>query len=78
MRALFAYDLVHWFRRLCLPPQYRRATVETVRSDFFVLPARLVSRAGQNVLQLPKDYVHREAFLSAFRKASAVKVSKQI
>ena len=76
--VLFAYDLVHWFRRLCLPPQYRRATVETVRSDFFVLPARLVSRAGQNVLQLPKDYVHREAFLSAFRKASAVKVSKQI
>jgi hypothetical protein len=76
--VLFAYYLVHWFRRLCLPPQYRRATVETVRSDFFVLPARLVSRAGQNVLQLPKDYVHREAFLSAFRKASAVKVSKQI
>jgi len=75
--VLFAYDLVHWFRRLCLPIPYRTATVETVRSDFFVLPARLVSRAGQNVLQLPKDYVHREAFLFAFRKASAVRISKK-
>ena len=76
--VLFACDLVHWFRRLCLPAQYRAATVETVRSDFFVLPARLVSRAGQNVLQLPKDYLHREAFLSAFRKASAVRISEKM
>ena len=76
--VLFAYDLVHWFRRLCLPPQYRAATVETVRNDFLVLPARLVSRAGHNVLQLPKDYFHRQAFVSAFRKASTVRLSKTI
>src|SRR5437867_811396 len=75
--VLFAYDLVHWCRRFCLPIPYKTATVETVRSDFFVLPARMVSRAGQNVLQLPKDYVHREAFLFAFRKASAVRISKK-
>ncbi len=76
--VLFAYDLVHWFRRLCLPPQYRAATVETVRSDFLVLPARLVSRAGHNVLQLPKDYFHRDAFVAAFRKASAVRLPEKI
>jgi hypothetical protein len=76
--VLFAYDLVHWFRRLCLPLPYKTATVETVRSDFLVLPARLVSRAGQNMLQLPKDYLHRQAFLSAFTKASALRISKTI
>jgi hypothetical protein len=76
--VLFAYDLVHWFRRLCLPPPYRAATVETVRSDFLVLPAKLVSRAGHNVLQLPKDYFHRRAFVSAFHKASKVRLSKKI
>jgi hypothetical protein len=73
--VLFAYDLVHWFRRLCLPPQYSVATVETVRSDFLTLPARLVSQAGHNVLQLPKDYFHRKHFEAAFRKASAVRLS---
>jgi hypothetical protein len=75
--VLLAYDLVHWFRRLCLPLPYQTATVETVRSDFLVLPARLVSRAGRNVLQLPRDYHHRETFVRAFQKASSVRLAKK-
>jgi len=38
---LFAYNLVHWFKRLCLPQEYFRATVETIRDDFLVLPGKL-------------------------------------
>jgi hypothetical protein len=74
--VLLAYDLVHWFKRLCLPAAYATATIETVRTDFLVLPARLVRRAGRNVLQLPKDYVHREAFVAAFQKASKLRLPK--
>jgi hypothetical protein len=76
--VLFAYDLVHWFRRLCLPAPYQKATVETVRSDFLVLPARLVRRAGRNVLQLPRDYFHREAFVAAFQKAAKLRLPEKI
>jgi hypothetical protein len=76
--VLFAYDLVHWFKRLCLPAEYTAATIETVRSDFLVLPARLVSRAGRNVLQLPKDYFHRRAFVAAFQKASQLRLPRKI
>src|SRR6266704_222571 len=76
--VLFACNLVHWFRRLCLPAPYRTATVETVRTDFLVLPARLVSRAGRNVLQLPKDYFHRDAFVTAFQKAAKLRLPKTI
>jgi hypothetical protein len=65
---LFAYNLVHWFKRLCLPPEYGRATVETIRSDFLVLPGKLTCRAGRNVLQLPRDYHYRDAFLAAVQK----------
>jgi hypothetical protein len=75
--VLLAYDLVHWFRRLCLPAPYKTATVETVRTDFLVLPARLVSRGGRNALQLPKDYVHREAFVAAFERASKLRLPKK-
>jgi len=39
---LFAADIVHWFKRLCLPSQYLTTTLDTVRTDFLVLPARLV------------------------------------
>jgi len=76
--VLFACNLVHWFRRLCLPAPYRTATVETVRTDFLVLPARLVSRAGRNVLQLPRDYFHRDTFVAAFEKASKLRLPKKL
>jgi len=74
---LLAYDLVHWFKRLCLPPQYATATVETVRTDFLVLPGRLVSRGGHNVLQLPRDYHHQNEFMAAFKKIGQLQFSKK-
>lgn len=75
---LLAYDLVHWFKRLCLPADYAQATVETVRTDFLMLPARLVSVAGKNVLHLPKDYPYRKAFEAAFKKAGKLRLPQKI
>jgi len=71
---LFAYNLVHWFKRLCLPEEYFRATVETIRNDFLVLPAKLTCRAGRNVLQLPRDYHHRKLFLDAAKRIEKLRV----
>ena len=65
---LLAYDLVHWFKRLCLPQQYGTATVETIRNEFLVLPAKLTKRGSRNVLQLPRDFHHRKLFLEATRR----------
>ena len=71
---LLAYNLVHWFKRLCLPAEYARATVETIRQEFLVLPGKLARHGGRNVLQLPKDYHHRETFLEAARKIKALRL----
>jgi hypothetical protein len=71
---LFAYDLVHWFKRLCLPEEYWAATVETIRSDFLVLPGKLTCRAGRNVLQLPRDYHYRKVFLEAVKKIETLRL----
>ena len=71
---LFAYNLVHWFKRLCLPEEYFRATVETIRNDFLVLPGKLTCRAGRNVLQLPRDYHHRKIFLAAAKQIEKIRV----
>jgi hypothetical protein len=71
---LLAYNLVHWFKRLCLPPEYFRATVETIRTDFLVLPGKLTCRAGPNVLQLPRDYHHRKTFLEAAKRIQALRL----
>jgi len=72
--VLFAFDLAHWFKRLCLPPEYLHATIETLRTDLLVVPARLVRRAGRNVLHLPRDYRHRDLFERAFQRARRLKV----
>jgi hypothetical protein len=71
---LFAYNLVHWFKRLCLPTEYATATVETIRSEFLALPAKLTRHGSRNVLQLPKDYHNRKAFLEAARRIEALRV----
>jgi hypothetical protein len=71
---LFAYDLVHWFKRLSLPVEYLHATLDTVRSDFLVLPAKLIRRAHRNVLQLPRDYHYREPFLAAWRRIQQLRL----
>jgi hypothetical protein len=72
--VLLAFNLAHWFKRLCLPPEYLHATLETLRTDLLVVPARLVRRSGHNVLHLPRDYRHRELFERAFQCARRIRL----
>jgi hypothetical protein len=72
--VLFAFDLAHWFKRLCLSQEYLHATLETVLTELLVVPARLVRRAGRNVLHLPRDYRHRNLVERAFQRARRLKV----
>jgi Transposase DDE domain group 1 len=72
---LFAADIVHWFKRLCLPPQYLTTTLDTVRTDFLVLPARLVREHKKNIVKLPHDYHHQKEFLAALQKIETLRLS---
>jgi hypothetical protein len=71
---LLTFDVMHWFKRLCLPPEYVGATLDTVRMEFLVLPAKLTRSGHRNVLQLPKDFHHRQAFLGAWKQINALKL----
>jgi len=72
--VLFACDLVHWFRRLCLPKDWRSSILETLRTDFLMLPARMVYARNKNILKLPRDYPCRKEFQQAFQNASRLKL----
>jgi len=72
--VLFAADIVHWFKRLCLPPQYLTATLDTIRTDFIVLPARFVRESKRNVVKLPHDYHYQREFLEASRKLEKLRL----
>jgi len=71
---LFAYNRVHWFKRLCLRKDYLYATLDTIRTDFLVLPAKLTNRGGRNVLILPRDYHYQEQFKAALRKIERLRL----
>jgi hypothetical protein len=46
-----------------LPRGYLFATLDTIRTDFLVLPAKLVKRGSQNLLVLPQGLSPR-SFIS--------------
>ena len=59
---LLAFDLVHYFKRLCLPPAYRIKTLKTVRRELLVIPGRLVKTQNRCRLKLPKEYHFEQDF----------------
>lgn len=61
--VLLTYDLVNWFRRLCLTGPWQKARLTTLRRELFMLAARLLNVGHRNVLKLPKDYPHQKRFL---------------
>jgi len=71
---LLAYNLVHWFKRLCLPPDQLRTTVETLRHQLLCLPAHMICRSGKNVLLLPRNYPHQREFLAANARVKKLRI----
>lgn len=75
---LFAFDLVHYFKRLCLPRRYRYKTLKTIRMELLVLPGRLVKTQNRHHLRLPRRYHFEEAFTEALTRIQKLKLPKQV
>jgi len=73
---LLAYNLVHWFKRLCLPPEKLRTTVETLRHQLLGLPAKLICRSGKNILILPRQYPHQKEVFALKARVEKLKLSR--
>jgi hypothetical protein len=50
---LLAYNLVNWFKRLCLPPEFQNATLQTLRHQILLMPALLRRTDNRPALALP-------------------------
>jgi Transposase DDE domain group 1 len=57
---LLAYNLINWFKRLCLPAEFQNATLQTLRQQILLMPAQLVRTGNRSRLNLPASG-HREA-----------------
>lgn len=73
---LFAYNLVHWFKRLALPEEELGKTVETLRHELINLQGLLICRSGKNVLLLPRNYPRQKEFLALAKRVEKLKLPR--
>lgn len=71
---LLAFDIVHYFKRLCLPRSYRYKTLKTIRMELLVLPGQLVRSQRQYRLKLPRHYHFEDTFQKALTKIEKLKL----
>ena len=62
---LWAYDLVKWFQRLCLPKEWQSKTLQTLRNELLLLPGSFVKHGNKQILRFPKNSPYQKVFLSA-------------
>ena len=62
---LLAYNLVNWFKRLCLPPELQAATLQTLRQRILLIPAQLRRTDNRPHLFLPASGPREAAWTHA-------------
>lgn len=72
---LFAFNIINWFKWLCLPEEYRYANLQTIRDRLLLIPARLTKTGNKNILKFPAGYRYENIFNIAI---SNVRKLKQI
>jgi hypothetical protein len=72
--VVFAYNLLNWFRRLCVPPELQRWSLRTLRHQLLLVPAELVRPQRMPTLKLPRSFPHQQAFWDTLRRISRLSV----
>ena len=71
--VLLAYNLLNWFKRLCVPAHLQRATLPRLRQRLFVVPAQLVRPDGIPTLRLAPSYAFAADFLATLKRIRALR-----
>jgi hypothetical protein len=65
---------VNWFKRLCLSHALANATLETIRSSIFAIPAKLVNVQHRNILKFPASYISIQTLKQISSKIQKLKI----
>jgi Transposase DDE domain group 1 len=72
--VVFAYNLLNWFRRFCLPEPWQRLTLPTIRNRLLVIPAELVRPQEKPVLKLPQSFPYQQEFFAISEQIKHLKL----
>lgn len=71
---LLAYNLVNWFKRLCLPSQLHHVTLQTLRHKIFLMPAQLLRTDNRPRLVLPASGAREAVWTHALAQIRRLKL----
>ena len=71
---LLAYNLVNWFKRLCLPDDLQNATLQTLRHRILLMPAQLHRTDNRPRLILPASGRREAAWKHALQQINKLKL----
>lgn len=62
---LWAYDLVKWFQKLCLPITEHDKTLSTLRNELLLMPGSFAQHGSRQMLRFPRNSPQQKIFWSA-------------
>jgi hypothetical protein len=62
---LWAYDLIKWFQKLCLPTADHNKTLETLRHELLLMPGSFAQHGSRQILRFPRNSPQQKTFWSA-------------
>lgn len=71
---LFAYNLINWFKRLCLPKDLQNMTLKTLRTHLLFVPGELVRTDNKPVLKFPANCLYKESIEYALKHIEKVEL----
>lgn len=71
--SLLAYNIMVWFRRLCLPEDWQSYTIGTLRHRLLLIPGVFTRTDNRPQLKLPKNNPYQETFLYAQQRIRKLK-----
>lgn len=63
--SLLAYNLMTWFKRLCLPEDWQSYTLPTIRHRLLMIPGAFVRTKNVPTLRFPENSMYQEVFKEA-------------
>jgi hypothetical protein len=70
---LFSYNLINWFKRLCLPTEFQNMTLKTLRARLLLIPGELIRPDNRPTLKLPANFLYKNAFEYAIKKVEKLR-----
>lgn len=66
--SLLSYNLVTWFKRLCLPEDWQSYTLPTIRHRLLMMPGEFVRSKNIPTLRFPRNNPYQNTFFYAQKK----------